>query len=194
MPVWEDIINIKGKEYVPLGTFWSLDWDSPDDTLEATVTARDRMELLRKKYIPDQPSFAEQKLYELAEIVLQDAGLTSDEYIIDTELQNIIIPYAWFNPVSHREALRRIAEPDLRQHFRTGTGRYRLRGFSSQETSRFLKSRRMTTSRRFEHRAGRTKLPMKLSSIPSRCGRPQTRRKYTAAMSLSRYRATQQRR
>ena len=36
------------QEWVPLGTFWSLDWDSPDDSLEATVTARDRMELLRK--------------------------------------------------------------------------------------------------------------------------------------------------
>jgi hypothetical protein len=42
-------------EYVPLGTFWSLDWDSPDDTLEATVTARDRMELLRKNHIRNQP-------------------------------------------------------------------------------------------------------------------------------------------
>jgi hypothetical protein len=36
-------------EWVPLGTFWTLDdWDSPDDSLQATVTARDRLELLRK--------------------------------------------------------------------------------------------------------------------------------------------------
>jgi len=33
MTTWEDIASIKSKEYVPLGTFWSLDWDSPDDTL-----------------------------------------------------------------------------------------------------------------------------------------------------------------
>ena len=46
MTVWNDLLIFS--EYVPLGTFWSLDWDSPDDTLEATVTARDRMELLRK--------------------------------------------------------------------------------------------------------------------------------------------------
>jgi hypothetical protein len=30
-------------------------------------------------------------LYELAEAVLQDAGLASDKYIIDTALQNITI-------------------------------------------------------------------------------------------------------
>jgi hypothetical protein len=46
MTVWNDLLTYE--EYVPLGTFWSLDWDSPDDSLEATVTARDRMELLRK--------------------------------------------------------------------------------------------------------------------------------------------------
>ena len=40
MTIWNDLLT--HEEYVPLGTFWSLDWDSPDDTLEATVTARDR--------------------------------------------------------------------------------------------------------------------------------------------------------
>jgi len=38
MTVWNDLLTYE--EYVPLGTFWSLDWDSPDDTLEATVTAQ----------------------------------------------------------------------------------------------------------------------------------------------------------
>jgi len=38
MTVWNDLLIFS--EYVPLGTFWSLDWDSPDDTLEATVTAQ----------------------------------------------------------------------------------------------------------------------------------------------------------
>jgi hypothetical protein len=47
-PIYKD-------EWVPLGTFWSLDWDSPDDTLEATVTARDRMELLRKSIYETSP-------------------------------------------------------------------------------------------------------------------------------------------
>jgi len=46
MATWHEAMY--RQEWVPLGVFWSLDWDSPDDSLEATVTARDRMELLRK--------------------------------------------------------------------------------------------------------------------------------------------------
>jgi len=116
-------------EWVPLGVFWSLDWDSPDDTLEATVTARDRMELLRKGTYQTSQVQQNKTLYELAEIVLQDAGLTSDEYIIDTDLQNIIIPYSWFNPMSHREALRRIAEAGLAAAFQNRDGKIQIESF-----------------------------------------------------------------
>lgn len=84
MTVWNDLLTYE--EYVPLGTFWSLDWDSPDDTLEATVTARDRMELLRKGTYQTSQVQTDKSLYELAEAVLQDAGLSSDQYIIDTDL------------------------------------------------------------------------------------------------------------
>jgi hypothetical protein len=121
-PIYKD-------EWVPLGTFWSLDWDSPDDTLEATVTARDRMELLRKGTYQTSQVLTNKSLYELAEIVLQDAGLNSSEYIIDTDLQSIIIPYAWFNPVSHREALRRIAEAGLAAAFANREGKIQIESF-----------------------------------------------------------------
>ncbi len=117
------------QEFVPLGTFWSLDWDSPDDTLEATVTARDRMELLRKGTYQTSQVQQNKSLYELAEIVLQDAGLSSSEYIIDTDLQNIIIPYAWFNPMSHREALRCIAEAGLAAAFQNRDGKIQIESF-----------------------------------------------------------------
>lgn len=115
--------------WVPLGTFWSLDWDSPDDSLEATVTARDRMELLRKGTYQTSQVQQNKSLYELAEAVLQDAGLNSSEYIIDTSLQSIIIPYAWFNPVSHREALRRIAEAGLAAAFQNRDGKIQIESF-----------------------------------------------------------------
>ncbi len=99
--------------WVPLGTFWSLDWDSPDDTLEASVTARDRLELLRKStYTPGQVQ-QNISLYTLAEQVLLNAGLKPGEYAIDTALQSIIVPWAWLSPTSHREALRIIAEAAL---------------------------------------------------------------------------------
>jgi hypothetical protein len=119
----------KETEYVPLGTFWSLDWDSPDDTLEATVTARDRMELLRKSTFQTSQVLQNKSLYELAEIVLQDAGLMPDEYIIDTALQNIVVPYSGFNPVSHREALRCIAEAGLAAAFQNRDGKIQIESF-----------------------------------------------------------------
>ena len=75
MTVWNDLLIFS--EYVPLGTFWSLDWDSPDDSLEATVTARDRMELLRKGTYQTSQVQQNKTLYELAEDVLQDAGMNS---------------------------------------------------------------------------------------------------------------------
>jgi hypothetical protein len=118
-----------GEEWVPLGTFWSLDWDSPDDTLEATVTARDRMELLRKGTYQTSQVQQNKSLYELAEAVLQDAGLASDEYVIDEALDDIVIPYSGFNPVSHREALRCIAEAGLAAAFQNRDGKIQIESF-----------------------------------------------------------------
>ena len=127
MTVWNDLLIFS--EYVPLGTFWSLDWDSPDDSLEATVTARDRMELLRKGTYQTSQVQQNKTLYQLAEDVLQDAGLNSSEYIIDTDLQSIVVPYSWFNPMSHREALRRIAEAGLAAAFQNRDGKIQIESF-----------------------------------------------------------------
>jgi len=87
------------------------------------------MELLRKSTFQTSQVLQNKSLYELAEIVLQDAGLTSDQYIIDTALQNIIVPYAWFNPVSHREALRKIAEAGLAAAFQNRDGKIQIESF-----------------------------------------------------------------
>ena len=48
-------------------------------------------------------------LYSLAEAVLRDAGLREDEYAIDEGLNDIIIPWAWMGPTTHRDALKIIA-------------------------------------------------------------------------------------
>ena len=127
MATWHEVTF--RQEWVPLGTFWSLDWDSPDDTLEATVTARDRMELLRKGTYQTSQVQQNKTLYQLAEDVLQDAGLNSSEYIIDTDLQSIVVQYSWFNPVSHREALRRIAEAGLAVAFQNREGKIQIESF-----------------------------------------------------------------
>jgi hypothetical protein len=128
-PIYKD-------EWVPLGTFWSLDWDSPDDTLEATVTARDRMELLRKNIYETSPLWVNETLYNIATFVLQDAGLYPGEWLIDENLQDIVIPYAWFEPMTHRDALRRIAEAGLATVYADRDGKIRIESFkTTSETS-----------------------------------------------------------
>lgn len=108
-------MDIEGTvEWVPLGVFWTLaDWDAPNDSFKATVTARDKLELLGQSTYYSGEVSVNVSLGALAEDVLQDAGLTSDEYYIDPALYTIVVPYAWFRPVSHREALRLIAVAGL---------------------------------------------------------------------------------
>lgn len=119
-------------EWVPLGTFWTLDdWDSPDDKLQATVTARDRLELLRKGTYQSSHVLTNVSLGTLAELVFQDAGLVPAEYQIDDALYSIIVPYAWFQPVSHREALRLIAEAGLAVVYCDRLGVVRMETFGS---------------------------------------------------------------
>lgn len=123
-------------EWVPLGTFWTLDdWDSPDDKLQATVTARDRLELLRKGTYQSSQVLTNVSLGALAELVFQDAGLVPSEYHIDAALYSVIVPYAWFQPVSHREALRLIAEAGLAVVYCDREGIVRMEVFGSGGTT-----------------------------------------------------------
>ena len=96
-------------EYLPLGTFWSGDWSVPEQETYAATNARDRLELLRNTQFSTSQVIQNTTLYDLAELVFQDAGVPNNNYWIDTELQQYTIPHAYFESVSHREALRRIA-------------------------------------------------------------------------------------
>jgi len=100
-------------EWVPLGVYWAIDWDTPDDVLEAAVIARDRLELLRTSTYQPGAVLQDATLFDLAEAVLIDAGLSAAEYAIDAALQSVQVPWAWLSPMSHREALRLIAEASL---------------------------------------------------------------------------------
>ncbi len=120
-------------EWVPLGTFWSGDWDIPEDDIYAGTTGRDRLELLRKSTYSNSQVQQDKTLYELAEMVLQDAGLTEEEYWIDAELQEYVVPYSYFESQSHREALRKIAEACLGQVYCDRDGVIRIEGPSYTE-------------------------------------------------------------
>jgi|GEM_PF-615955 len=121
-------VEVNHEEWVPLGVFWSGDWSAPEDGVYAQTTGRDRLELLRKSTYSTSTVQQNKTLYDLAVAVLQDAGLKSDEYWVDTELQQYTIPYAYFEPMSHREALRLIAEACLGQVYCDRNGVIRVEG------------------------------------------------------------------
>ena len=116
------------EEWVPLGVFWSGDWSVPEDSVYAQTTGRDRLELLRKSTYSSSVVQQNKTLYDLAIMILQDAGLKEDEYWVDTELQNYVVPYAYFESQSHREALRKIAEACLGQVYCDRNGIIRVEG------------------------------------------------------------------
>lgn len=115
-------------EWVPLGVFWSVEWQASEDTVEATVVARDRLEHLQKSTYHSSHVAENTNLYDLAVAVLEDAGLQDGEYSIDPSLHAVTVPYAWFLPMSHREALRRIAEAALAQVYCDRNGIVRVDG------------------------------------------------------------------
>jgi hypothetical protein len=99
-------------EYVKLGTFFSGDWQAQELGTVATTTARDRLDSLRKTIFSQSTLYTNYSLYDLAEVVLNDAKLTMKDlrWNIDTDLQSLIIPNAWFPKKSHRDTIRDIVE------------------------------------------------------------------------------------
>ena len=122
------VFEVNHEEWVPLGTFWSGDWSAPEDGVYAQTTGRDRLELLRKSTYSTSQVQQNKTLYNLAVAVLEDAGLKPEEYWVDPELQQYTIPYAYFEPQSHREALRKIAEACLGQVYCAQDGVVRVEG------------------------------------------------------------------
>lgn len=115
-------------EYVPIFSGWTQDWQAPEDSLWASTSARDRLEVLQSTVFDVSEVYQNTTLYDLAETVLQHAG--AGDYFIDEELKEFALPYAWFGPISHREALRLIVAACLGQAYCNRTGQIRVEGSS----------------------------------------------------------------
>lgn len=93
-------------EWMQLHTLMVNEW-SADDT-QATIKAVDRFKYMSGNYYKGRYYEGGISLYDLAEDVLQDAGLEDTEYFIEKYLKNIVV----HNPipnVTHKEALQIIA-------------------------------------------------------------------------------------
>lgn len=115
-------------ELVPLGMFWTKDWDVPEDGIVAKTKGRDRLDRLRDTEYSNSTVQTNKNMYELAEMILQDAELKESQYWIDEELKDFTVQYAYFKPVSHREALRQIATACLGQVYCDRYGVIRFEG------------------------------------------------------------------
>lgn len=113
-------------EWHPLGVFWTVNWDISRDSLTAKTVARDRLELLRLTDFTTSLVYENWSLYQLFELLLQDAGVLADEYELDTALHDITIPLAWFDRMSHRAALTHLASCAIIQVFCTKDGKIRV--------------------------------------------------------------------
>lgn len=100
-----------GFEYVPVFTGWTGGWNVPDSDITASVSARDRLEILRKSYITSSTVIEDDTFKDWFTTVLSDAGLAITEYEIDGTLDGVayVVPYGWFENVTHRDALETLA-------------------------------------------------------------------------------------
>lgn len=131
---WMELIKKHNTEFVSLGTFWSGDWDVPEDEIYALTTGRDRLEVLRKSTYDTSKVEVNTNLYDIAENILKSAELLPTQYWIDDELKDYEIPYAYFDSQSHREALRKIAEACVGQVYCDREGIIRIEGASYLES------------------------------------------------------------
>ena len=129
--VWAGMEKDNGEqELVPLGVFWAKNWNIPEQKVYAELVGRDRLESLRNTTFSTSIVEVNKSLYDLAIEVLTDAGLKENEYWVDEELKDIVIPYSYFEQQSHREALRKIAEAGLGQVYCNREGIIRVEGSS----------------------------------------------------------------
>ncbi len=123
---WLGVELASGIEYLPLGTFYAKSWSVPENAIDVSVVGRDRLELLTMDKF-NTAILENVSLYSLAETILNDVGVVSR--FIDTELQNYVIPYAYFGEkVTHRECLRLIAEASLSQVYMDRNSILRIEG------------------------------------------------------------------
>lgn len=116
-------------EWIPMGVSWAVDWDIQEGGGEAAyarVVARDMLDRLRRTEYRSSTVMTNATLAQVAEAILADAGLEPDTYVIDASLGSVTVPYAWFGPSTHREALRQVAEAGLVQCYVDRHGRIRL--------------------------------------------------------------------
>lgn len=93
-------------EWIRLHTLYVSEWSADDSS--ATIKAVDRFKYMSGNYYKGQYYEDGITLYDLAELVLEDAGIESADYYLDSYLKKVTVHNPLPN-VTHKEALQIIA-------------------------------------------------------------------------------------
>lgn len=100
-------------ELVKMGEFFATDYEMSENDSVVKITARDRMEILRKNDYRQDVLPETATLYEVAEMILNSAktNLMNDlEWNIDIALADITVPCPYLGNVKYFQALSKVAE------------------------------------------------------------------------------------
>jgi hypothetical protein len=108
-------------KYVPLGTFWSGDWNASEKGTTVSTSARDRMELLRNAEYTTSGIYTGPTLEYLMEAVLTAAKVNIPmpdlTWVIDPEFGDFRIPYAYFPSQNYFKCIKEICEACMGQAY-----------------------------------------------------------------------------
>lgn len=120
---WLGVDTQSGIDWFPLGIFWSTDWKSPDSEVWVETTGLDMLEIMRTTFFIGTDVTVNGSLGGLLQYVLEDYGLTNTQYIIDSSLYDTVVPYAWLDKGTHRDALTTVATAGLARVYCDRQGR-----------------------------------------------------------------------
>jgi hypothetical protein len=104
------VVNGGSTNWYSLGQFWTVSWVPDAASSTVAITAFDRLELFNNTEFNTSVIYEGYTVTALFTLILTNAGCSNTEYTIDAVFDSIIIPYAWFERGTHREALRQLAE------------------------------------------------------------------------------------
>lgn len=126
-----------GIVWQPMGTFYSMDWSAPDDSNFVEILGYDRLEVTRTVDFTPQGVYNNYTIGDILEEVFTQAGVLPSEYEIDALLYDDAykIPYAWFDRMSCRDAIQRLAENSMSFVYCDRNGKVVVKAYDPGETA-----------------------------------------------------------
>lgn len=94
-------------EYVPMGVFWSDDWNSPGDAVETRVTAHDILYKLGRLDTPYIRVQCNMDIKLIFKALFYALGLADNDFLIDPYI-SCILPYAWLPEQTVKQTLQEL--------------------------------------------------------------------------------------